>query len=278
MINKNYLKNKNKVINYVYKITKCMETISIFKYKLLYKKFIKNSIYRNFFINSLNNLNILNNIYIKNNNFIINKILYLVISTDQGLCGNLNLNLYKNLIYHIKKNNFLNKKIYFFLLGKKSINLINILKLNKINFFILKKYNICDILLNINKYVTKSIINFYNLNKYNNIFIFTNIYKKNKNYYRLLPIINNNKFNYINYIYESNKNKLFNKIVFEYINSNIIFFIINNMLVEYSNRIFIMKNSSFNLNNLSKEINIIYNKFRQFNINKEIMELISILK
>ncbi len=277
MINKNYLKKKKNIVNYIYKITKCMEMISIFKYKLLYKKFINYMYYRNFFIKLLNNLDFKNNIFFLNKDFYIKNILYLVISTEKGLCGNLNLNLYKNIILHIKKKKYTNKKIYFFLLGRKNNNLINLLNLNKINFIILKE-NISDNKFkNIYKYITNKIIHFYSKNINTIIYISSNNLNNNILINRILPINNINKFNKINYIYESNKHILFNKVIFEYINSNIIYYILNNIVVEYYSRISVMKNASLNSNNLYKKINLIYNKLRQFNITKEIIELISTL-
>ncbi len=283
MINKINLKNKKNSINYIYKIIKSMEIISIFKYRNLLKKRKYNDLYIKIFMNLLNNINLYESSYflnIKNKN--IKNILYIVISTDQGLCGNLNFNLYKNIINHINKNKFYKKKIYFYLLGKKNKFFLKILKDNKINFYIYENIFLFKIMNVSNKFIFNKILNFYKKKKNSIIFIIGNYMNyKNKNVLyinQLLPIIlNNKKINKINYIYEYNKKNIIKKIIFEYINSKIYNCIINNMISEYSIRVFIVRNASLNSKNLLKKINLIYNKLRQFNITKEIIELISVL-
>lgn len=283
MINKNSLKNKKNSINYVYKITKSMEMISISKYRNLFKKKININLYLDKISKLINNLEIYeNNFFFNNNNKKIKNILYIVISTDQGLCGNLNFNIYKYLIKNIKLNKFYKKNIYFFFIGKKSNSLIEILKFNKIKFFIYE-YIFYNNIKNISKkYIFDKILNFFKKKKKPIIYIVgNNINYKNKNYLyieQLLPLIyNNNNINRINYIYEYNKKNIIKKIIFEYINSKIYNCLINNIVSEYSTRIFIVKNASINSENLLKKINLIYNKLRQFNITKEIIGLSSSL-
>ncbi len=281
MINKNDLINKKNNINYLYKITKSMEVISISKYKLLYKKLKYCKLYNNCLFKILNNINLSNNNFFLNyniNNF--DKILYFVISTDKSLCGNLNINLYKEIIFHIKKK-YINKKIIFFLLGKKSNLLINILKNNNIKYKILKQYlNLNIVLNNIKKFITDIILKFYKFNKVK-IFIFSNIYKDKKikvNIFQILPLNFKNNYNNTVYYYENNKFYFFKKIILEYINSKIFFYILNNLISEYFSRILIMKNSSWNLKKIFKKINLFYNKIRQFNITKEIISFSSNFK
>ncbi len=281
MINKNNLKIRKNSINNVYKITKSMEMISIYKYKSIYKKLYHNMIYNNILnkiVNKLNIYSLLNENYIffnKLNN--IDNVLYLIISSDQGLCGSLNLNLYKKIIYHIKENNFFLKKIYFFLIGKKSSFFLNMLKKNNILYKILYKKKLYKILNNINENITDKIINFFKINN-SIVFIVNNVLLSNNNKInidKLLPINILNKSNKFNYLYEKNKKILFNKLIYENINSKINNCILNNMVSEYFNRIKITKNASINSENLFNKLNLIYNKLRQFYITKEIIELIS---
>ncbi len=60
-----------------------------------------------------------------------------------------------------------------------------------------------------------------------------------------------------------------------YINSKIYNCILNTMVSEHSSRIKIMKNASKNSENLFKNLYLLYNKRRQFEITKEITELVS---
>ncbi len=278
MINKKNLKNKKNSIKYIYKITKSMEMISLSKYKFFNNK-IKNS---NKYVNLIYKL--INNIHFIDNNLISKKIctkriLYIVISTNQGLCSNVNINLYKKIILDIKKKIFLKNKIYFFLLGKKNFLLIKKLKKINIKFKIFKKniflYDISNCKIN---GITNQIINFYKKNDNTTIFIVNNKFK-NKKYKvkikQLLPILFKKKDIKVNYLYESNKNKFYNNLLFTYINSKISNCLLNNIVSEYFSRILVMKNASLNSENLFKKLDLMYNKIRQFNITKEITELIS---
>ncbi len=278
MINKKNLRNKKNSIKYIYKITKSMEMISLSKYKFLNDK-IENS---NKYINLIYDL--INNIYCIDNNLVEEKIykeniLYIVISTNQGLCSNININLYKKIILDIKKKIFFKKKIYFLLLGKKKVLLIKKLKKINIKFKIFKKniflYNVSNYKIN---NITNEIINFYKKNNNTRIFVANNKFK-NKKYKaeikQLLPILFKKKSSKINYLYESNKNKFYNNLLFTYISSKISNCLLNNMVSEYFSRILVMKNASLNSENLFKKLDLMYNKIRQFNITKEITELIS---
>ncbi len=122
MINKKNIKNKINSIKYIYKITKSMEMISISKFKNLYNKLLNNNIYYSLIKDLIvKKINIFNNYLLKNfiKNKKLKKILYLIICSDNGLCGNLNYNLMKKIYIHIKNKNYLNNKIIFFFIRKK---------------------------------------------------------------------------------------------------------------------------------------------------------------
>ncbi len=282
MVNKKYLKNKINIIKYAFKITKSIETISISKLKNLEIKLINNNIYSNFFLKIIKNINLFDsNFFYFDNNLSSNKIFYLIIFTDQGLCGNLNINLFNKIKLDIinKKYNY-NKKIYFFLIGNKSNFLIK--------YFFNLNYKIKIINYNISneklfndkvklKFLIKKIIKIFNINK-SNIYIVFNLLKKFKVFViinKILPIIINKKKNKINYIYENINYLNIKNIFYKYIESIIFNSILNNLISENFSRIIIMKNASKNSENLYNKLNIVYNKLRQFNITKEIIELVS---
>ncbi len=280
MINKKDIKNKKNSIKYIYKITKSMEIISILKYKYLYKKIKNNNKYIKIISKLINNVYFDNNIFIKENNNNFKNILYIVISTNQGLCGNLNTNLHNKIILDIKYNFFLKKKIYLFLWGKKNSLLLKNLKKLNIKFDLYKNKIYSYNILNYFKHnILNNIINFYISYPDSVIFIASNIFKKNKyiiDINQLLPIIKyNNTINIVNYIYEDNKNILHNDLLLTYIKSKINSYILNNIICEYFTRILVMKSASLNSENLFKKLDLTYNKVRQFNITKEIVELIS---
>ncbi len=285
MINKKYLKNKKNIIKYSYKVTKSMEMISILKLKNLENKLLINNFYNKFFIKLLNNINFnqYNNFYIRNNTN-LNKILFILIFTDQGLCGNLNSNLFNKFVFFIKKNKLINKKIYLILLGKTSSFYIkNFIKLNLDLVFIKKKLFINNLLKNNNILykLVKKVFKIYNLNLDMKIYIFFNLFKNNNiiiKIYKLLPIKNFDE--YIinkNYIYNNNSYLINNKIFLKYIDSVVYNSLLNNLVSENFSRILVMKNASKNSENLYNKLNLMYNKLRQFNITNELIELVSSL-
>ncbi len=285
MINKKYLKNKKNIIKYSYKVTKSMEMVSISKLKFLENKLLINNIYNNFFIGLLKNINFnkYNDFYIRNN-IIFDKILSILIFTDKGLCGNLNINLFNEFINFIKKKENLNKKIYLILLGK--ISKLFIKNFNKLNLklIVLKKKTLINDLLvnNINLLnLVKKIYKIYNLNIYIKIYVFFNLLKFNNinvKIFKLLPIkyFKKNIF-YKNYIYDNNSSFINNKIFLKYINSVIYNSLLNNLVSENFSRFIVMKNASKNSENLYNKLNLMYNKLRQFNITNELIELVSSL-
>ncbi len=283
MINKKYLKNRINITKYAFKITKSIETISISKLKNLENKLVNNNLYNNFLLKIINNIKFLDNyLFYFNKNLNSSKIFYLIIFTDQGLCGNLNINLFNKVkldIINKKYNN--NKKVYFLLLGNKSIFLKKYI-INNLNFKVkIINYKISNEMLFNNKFkfifLINKVISIYNINK-SNIYIVFNVLKKFKiinNINKLLPInCYKNKYN-INYIYENINYFNIKNIFYKYIESLIFNGVLNNLISENFSRIIIMKNASKNSENLYYKLNIMYNKLRQFNVTKEIIELIS---
>ncbi len=284
MVNKIYLKFKKNTVQYLYRITKSIEMLSVSRFKILYNKLCFLEKNNNFLLNLVNKKIFLNNydhfLLEKKVNFnLINNIMYIIISSDQGLCGNLNFNLFKKIFIHINKNNFFNKKIYLFLIGKKSFIILNKFKEYGINYYLLNKmFSINKVFNNINKNVTYNIINFFKKKVCDKVYIANNIFINNIKFYsnieRLLPIklLYNKK---INYLYENDKFIILNDLFIEYINFKIFYAILNNMVSENSLRMLITKNASQNSEHLFKNLNLLYNKLRQFIITKEIIELAS---
>ncbi len=285
MINKKYLKNRKNIIKYSYKVTKSMEMVSILKLKSLENKLLVNNFYNKFILNLLNNINFnkYNDFYIRNN-IIFNKILFILVFTDQGLCGNLNINLFNNFIYFIKKKKFINKKIYLVLVGKISQLFIKNFNRLKLKFIFISKKLFINNLLNDNFYLNKLIkklLKIYNFNLDIKYYIIYNLFKNNNiniKIIKLLPIKSLNKcILNKNYVYNNNSFLIDNKIFLKYVESIIYNSLLNNLVSENFSRILVMKSASKNSENLYNKLNLMYNKLRQFDITNELIELVSSL-
>ncbi len=286
MLNKKNIKDKKNSVKYVNKIIKSMEMISVTRFKFLHKKLLSNYFYNDFYLDLIENkfnFNNIEHIFFYKKNIFFENIFYLLISTNQGLCGNLNSNLFSKIINNIKENNFINRNIYLYIIGKKGLSILKILNKYSINYFLYKKNllikNIFDILKND---IVSDIINFYKNKNNTLIYIVGNIFVNNYKFVpvlkKLLPIhFSKNKLYNINYIYEDNFYFLVDNLLVNYITSQIFNIMLNSMVSEYSFRISVMKNASKNIDDLFKKLDLMYNKLRQYNITKEIIELVSFL-
>ncbi|UNB92289.1 MAG: ATP synthase F1 subunit gamma [gamma proteobacterium endosymbiont of Trioza apicalis] len=276
------INNKILSIQNTKKITKAMEMVAASKMRKN-KKNIEYSYYytKNIFkiINNftLNNLNYKHPYLNKRN---IKCIGYLIISTDRGLVGGLNINLFKKILINIKKLNKKNIKVKIFLIGSKAFQFFNLFNIKIIS----KIENIGDKpkLTKIIKLI-KIIISLYNEGKLDKIYIANNIFintlSQTPQIKQILPLLFLKKINKknicYNYIYESNSIKTINIILNMYIESQIYKNIIENLLSEQAARMIAMKSATENANSLIKELKLIYNKIRQTNITQEIAEIFS---
>nr|AAK55893.1 ATP synthase gamma subunit [Candidatus Carsonella ruddii] len=241
------IKSKINIVSNINKLTSTMSMISMskmnkyFKYLLVLDKlFIESQI-----------------IYSRIHNKKLKYNCIFIITSNKGLCGNLNNEILKKSLNFIK-NNFLD----IFLIGKKSIE-----------FF--SKKNI----------IIKEKIIFKDNEKISNIFINDNIHKKIKNYKNIFFI--NSKFNNKIEILKTNllikKVKLkyeifnFNKFFFikNFFNNSLKKFFVESFFCELKSRMITMKSASDNSKEIVKNMKILKNKIRQFKVTQEMLEIIN---
>ncbi|QJC30131.1 ATP synthase F1 subunit gamma [Enterobacteriaceae endosymbiont of Plateumaris sericea] len=279
------IRNKIEGINNTKKITKAMEMVTVFKMRKSQKKMFSSQLY----ISVLYEL--IKNIYLSKDNInfqhqyledrkIIKNIGYIVITTDKGLCGNLNNNLFKILLNDIKK------------WEKKSINIKSAVIGYK-GLFFLKKNNIQIVsqitnikitnitILNIINIII-DMLNLYKTFQIDKLFI---VYNKYVNTLVQIPIIfqilplfftkqeKNIKKN--NYIYEPNNLKIIDYILNNYIKFQIYQFFLENLSGEHASRMIAMKTATDNADIFIKDLQLLYNKLRQSNITQELNEIIA---
>ena len=212
----------------------------------------------------------------------VKKVGIVVISTDQGMCGSLNINLFKKVLKKIINYNNQEIKINLYLIGVQAKNFFK--KLSNVNIISLANFNedysiITD--------SVSALIEAFQNNKIDNLKIFSNRFvntiKQRPKEIQLLPIINpeniiknlSKKTKYWDYIYEPEALKVLNILLFRYIESQISYRLIENFACEQSSRRLAMKNATDNANNIIKKLNLDYNKKRQDLITKELIEIVS---
>lgn len=203
---------------------------------------------------------------------------FIVVSTDRGLCGGLNINLFRVLNQQLKHYHEKEIGVDLCLFGSKAVN-----------FF---RHTECQVLANAQGFGdnpkvadliggVKIMLDAYAEHKIDRLFIvynkFVNKMVQKPCVDQLLPIdISAQKSNagYWDYIYEPDSKPLLNTLVARYIETQVYQSVVDNLACEQSARMLAMKNATDSADSLIDRLNIIYNKARQASITQEIAEII----
>lgn len=206
------------------------------------------------------------------------KVGFIVVTTDRGLCGGLNINLLRLVFSKVKDFMKSNISSDFCLLGKKGNS-----------FFKRIKGNVLVTLGNLGSKPsrkdiaehTKIILEKYRSGEINAVYIasneFINTMTQKPIIKRLFPIEVNEKKEKQSwdYIYEPDSSKeLLDLLIKTYIESQIYQSVVENAACEQAARMIAMKNATDNAKNLIKDLELIYNRARQASITQEISEIV----
>ena len=190
---------------------------------------------------------------------------YIVISSDRGLCGGLNNNLFKNIIETMIKNKDQEILSAYSVFGNKAASFFQRIGGEVISQSMIDKF--------LNKEVDEVYIAY---NKFKNTVTQTPTIEK------ILPIssdLSNEEqddySHYWDYLYEPDAKEVLESLFTRYIESLIYRSLVENLACEQASRMVAMKSSSDNASDLIGELKIIYNKTRQAAITQEISEIIS---
>ncbi|QJC29690.1 ATP synthase F1 subunit gamma [Enterobacteriaceae endosymbiont of Plateumaris pusilla] len=279
------IRNKIEGINNTKKITKAMEMVTVFKMRKSQKKMFSSKLYisllykliKNTYL-SENNINFQHQ-YLENHK-IIKNIGYIIITTDKGLCGNLNNNLFKLLLNDIKKWKKQSIGIKSAVIGYKGLLFLkknNIKIVSQITNIKIKKITILNI-----KNIILHMLNLYKTVHIDKLFIVYNKYINTliqiPTIFQILPLFFSKKEKNIkknNYIYEPNFLNVINYILNNYIKFQIYQFYLENLAGEHASRMIAMKTATDNANIFIKDLQLLYNKIRQSNITQELNEIIA---
>lgn len=276
------IRNKIKSIQNTKKITKAMEMVAASKMKKVqdsmnrsrpYNEKIKDVIrnisegmleYKHPYVTSCNEKNIG----------------VIIISTDKGLCGGLNVNLFKHFMKNVLKLHDSNIGIKAAIIGKKGELFANKINLNVVGSIteLGDKPKVADILgiikIMVDLYLSKNIDSIYIL--YNK---FVNTMSQIPTYEKIIPIQNKNfdfnKKKIWDYLYEPEAEKLMDLLMKRYIESLVYQAIVENIACEQAARMVAMKSATDNAGDLINTFKLIYNKARQASITQELSEIVA---
>jgi F-type H+-transporting ATPase subunit gamma len=209
----------------------------------------------------------------------IKRVGYIIVTSDRGLCGGLNINLLRAVIADMKKWQEKDVGVDLCLIGRKGIQFF---KRSGGQVLAATEHlgdapEVQDLV-----GVVKVMLDQYDEGKIDSVFIasneFVNTMKQNPVIRRLLPLADEEKElqGHWDYIYEPDSAKeLLSQLLVRYIESQVYQGVIENIACFQSAQMVAMKSATDNAGNLIKELQLVYNKARQANITQELSEIIA---
>lgn len=208
----------------------------------------------------------------------INRVGYIVISTDRGLCGGLNINLFKMVLEHAENFHKQDIEADWCLFGGKVEGLFHTLTANVVAQAsnLGESPKITDLVGSV-----KVMLDAYKNNQIDRLFIahneFISTMVQKPIITQLLPLqkLDNNNIKYQwDYIYEPSPKLLLNTLIIRYIETQVYQAIVDNIACEQVARMMAMQNATSNAKELIDDLQLMYNKARQASITQEIAEII----
>ena len=202
-----------------------------------------------------------------------------VISTDRGLCGSLNLNLFKATLAAIREAQSRNAKVYLCVIGSKALQFFRRLSGVEIAASVTHlgdRPHVKDLI-----GTTTVMLDFYRDTKVDQLLLVHNVFVNTMTQKgvvsQLLPLQTIDKDELQerwDYIYEPDAADILDGILMRYIESQIYQGAVENVACEMAARMVAMKSATDNAGDLIDELQLIYNKARQAGITKELSEIV----
>ena len=207
------------------------------------------------------------------------KACFIVVSSDKGLCGGLNINLFKNVIQKAAELNNQGVESSFALIGVKAANFFKAVGGNVVaNVQKLGDKPDPDMLIGL----TKTVLDLHKDNEIDQVYIcsnkFVNTMTQQPGVQQLIPLpaIEDDGLTstHWDYIYEPEAKELLEGLMTRYIESLIYHAVVENNACEQAAKMLAMKNATENAGDLIKELELLYNNVRQAAITQELSEIV----
>jgi F-type H+-transporting ATPase subunit gamma len=203
---------------------------------------------------------------------------YIVISTDRGLCGGLNTNLFKALVKHMASNREQGVEIDLCVIGSKGSAFFRSYGGNVVAAIshIGEEPSINDLIGSV-----KVMLDGYMDGRIDRLFVvsnkFVNTMVQQPTVDQLVPLVADADAelkHHWDYLYEPDAKQLLDGLLVRYVESQVYQAVIENNACEQASRMMAMKNATDNAGDLISELQLIYNKARQAAITQEISEIV----
>jgi F-type H+-transporting ATPase subunit gamma len=203
----------------------------------------------------------------------------IIISTDRGLAGSLNLNLFKATITAIREAQSRGAKVSVCVIGSKALQFFRRLSGLEIAASVTHlgdKPHVADLIGTV-----KVMLDFYREAKVDQLLlahnVFVNTMTQKAVVSQLLPLQTIDKDELQerwDYLYEPDSAEILDGLLMRYIESQVFQGAVENVACEMAARMVAMKSASDNAGDLIGELQLIYNKARQAAITKELSEIV----
>ncbi|MEG9488256.1 F0F1 ATP synthase subunit gamma [Mannheimia indoligenes] len=211
----------------------------------------------------------------------VKKVGYLVVSTDRGLCGGLNINLFKTILNELKEKDDQGIKSELSLVGNKGISFFNPMGLEiKGHINGLGDTPTMENLVGIVNGMVKA----FRDGDIDEVYVvynrFVNTMSQKPTVQKLLPLpeLENDSLGQTgswDYIYEPSPQALLDSLLVRYLESQVYQAVVDNLASEQAARMVAMKAATDNAGNLINELQLVYNKARQASITNELNEIVA---
>lgn len=207
----------------------------------------------------------------------IKRVGFIVVSSDRGLCGSLNVNLLKHTVQEMKGWHQQNVGIDLCLIGQKAESFFRRLGGNVLGSktHLGDHPHISDLI-----GIVKVMLDAFDDKRLDGLYLcynrFINSMTQQPTTLQLLPlqqIESEEKVGYWDYIYEPDAKDLLNVLLVRYIETQVYQAVVENIACEQAARMVAMKNATENAGELISELQLMYNKARQASITREIAEI-----
>lgn len=211
----------------------------------------------------------------------VKRVGYIVVSSDRGLAGGLNINLFKKVVQHVQQQREQSIEVQFALIGQKAVSFFK----NYGGKVVSASTQLGDAP-NVEQLTgaVQSMLELFNQGELDRIYLvsnrFVNAMTQKPEVQQLVPLAQahtevqlNRQYGW-DYLYEPDAETLLNGLLVRYIESMVYQGVIENIACEQSARMVAMKAATDNAGQLIKDLQLIYNKLRQAAITQEISEIV----
>lgn len=209
----------------------------------------------------------------------VKRVGYIVVSTDRGLCGGLNINLFKNVLADAAKWQQQEAEVEFAVVGSKATSFFNNMgaKVTAQISGLGDNPSVTDLVGSV-----QVMLNAFDNGEIDKLFIvynkFVNTMTQQPTVEQLLPLPKSDDESIgdrWDYIYEPDANELLDQLLVRYIESQVYQGVVENLACEQAARMIAMKAATDNAGELIDDLQLVYNKARQAAITQELGEIVA---